>query len=261
MSTLIGVKAQILTTEFDENVLKMRVKQLDEFISRFNYETDIEGNKIEKPDIDMRKKYILSLFNQDILKSDSVFKLAEQFIDYACNKDTAKYIKFSDNNWYAQAFCKVKYNNKEHDISIVLKPEKIKEFEYKWVICAVSSEFLKIKPEKINLGLMISPVDNELGFMSLPDISKQGHTNVLNYASKNYKVDELSVFFALIQSNRLKITAVNKIKYHFMQLNNWVFTVEHFNRKGDNAGWLISSIKNLNLLGSKEYSKQILNIN
>ncbi len=258
-----NANCQNLTNRFDENRLQIRVKQLDEFIERFNYTTNIEGNKINTFDISKRKNYILGLFNQKIIpadKPDSMLLIINNFINTVCNKKTENFIHFEDANWYAQAYCKVKFKNKIHDISIVLKPEKIKEFEYKWVIAAVETDFLKLKPEKRNPGLMISPVDNEVNFMSLPDITNENSTNVLNYAGSNYQTDELSVFFALIKTGLLKIQNVQNIKYHYLQIPEWIFTVEHFERDSENVGWLISSIQKVNSKSKTEYSKTILNL-
>ena len=261
---LSNVKCQILTEAFNENRLKMRVKQLDEFVARFNYENDVDGNKIDTFDIEMRQKYIFGLFNHEMFSTentDSFLTIVDKFIHTVCKKGKDQYLKFGDDNWYAEAECIVSYKGGLHDISIILKTEKFNEFEYKWIIYGVKADILKLEPKKRNPGLMISPVDNELGFMSLPDVSKGNAINVINYASSNYKPGELSVFFSLIKHEQLKIIKVQNVKYHFMQVSGWIFTVEHFERDSDNLGWLISSIRKADKKQKAKYKIQILNIN
>ncbi len=259
--TILKGFSQIFTPGFNENELKIRVKQLSEFMSRFNYENDFNGQKVDTFNIETRKKYILSLFDNKMFEEspcDSLLELVKKFITSVCQKE--QFLKFTDHNWYSVAKCKANYKGEDKDLAIILKPEKVKEFEYKWVIFSVKAEFLTLNPQKENPGLMISPVDNELNFMDLHDVLKRNSTSVINYAKKDYKVDALTVLFSFIKSEQLKISPIEKVKYHFLQIPNWAFTVEHFEREEGNVGWLISSIRKMNDSQKANYKKKVLNI-
>jgi len=230
---------------FNEQQLKMRVKQLDEFVSRFNYEKDIDGITVKnRQDTAKRKLYIASLFNKDLVTNvkETVLEVYYEFIETVVNPSKPVYLHFADTNWTAEAICKAVFKGKPVRISLFLKTEKINDNEYKWVINSVQGEIFDLKPDKKNPGLMISPVDNELGFMSLADISGKAGKNIINYSYKNYSVDNLSVFNTLIYTGLLNIEYVQKVVYYFYQAPDFIFTVEHFEREDSNAGWLISSI-------------------
>ena len=59
-------------------------------------------------------------------------------------------------------------------------------------------------------------------------------------------------FMYLVKNKELTIEYIYNIKYHFLQISEWLFTVEHIERKGYNVGWLITSFSKLN---SKEKIK------
>ena len=240
--------AQIISFEtgFDENRLKMRVKQLDEFISRFNYENDILGNPVEnRQDVEMRKKYVYSLLNEELLdESDDISpELYNDFVNIVTDVRQPSYIRFTDTDWLAQADCEAVYNGKKINLTVFLRIEHIEGYQYKWVIIGVKDSLFSLKPDKQNPGIIISPTDNELRFMSLPDLSGKNRQNVTNYSPKEYTVDKLTVFNTLIYTGQLKIEYTKKVSYLFFQIPGYVFQVEHFERNSYNVGWLISKVE------------------
>ncbi|MEL7532807.1 MAG: hypothetical protein AAFN10_15925 [Bacteroidota bacterium] len=58
----------------------------------------------------------------------------------------------------------------------------------------------------------------------------------------------------------MNIEFVRSIKYHFMQIDNWIITVENFNRKDWNAGWLISDIIPASPTDKERYLNEKLNL-
>ena len=245
-TVILPLQSQVyIGNPFNEYQMKARVKQLDEFVSRFNYEKDIEGIVVKnQQDTAKRKIYVASLFNKELVTNakENVLQVYYEFIETVINPSKPVYLHFSDTNWTAQAICKAVFKGKPVQISLFLKTEKINDDEYKWVINSVKGEIFDLKPDKKNPGLMISPVDNELSFMSLADIDGAAGRNIVNYSYKNYSADKLSVFNTLIYNELLNIEYVQKIVYHFYQVSGFIFTVEHFERESNNAGWLISSI-------------------
>jgi hypothetical protein len=234
---------------FDEEQLKMRVKQLDEFISRFNYEKDIEGKLItNREDTAMRKRYIINLFDRDLLENAND-SLAQEYLDFirtVINPHKPVFLHFTDRNWQAEAVCRATFNGKPIQISVFLQTDAISKNEYKWAIVSAEGDIFDLKPKRQNPGIRISPVDNELGFMNLSDISSgEDCKNILNYSVSGYSVDNLTAFNTLIYNGFLKINYVQKIIYHFWQVPGYVFTVEHFERNSYNAGWLISKLSKI----------------
>ena len=87
----------------NENLLKGRVKQIEEFIARFNNEEDWEGKKGNIcTDTLYRKKYIRTLFDQSCYRqaNGELIPLAEKFIHEVVKNNYQ--IHFTDSTWSAQ---------------------------------------------------------------------------------------------------------------------------------------------------------------
>ena len=91
-STLAGTttEAQIFTQVVDEQKLQFKVKLVDEFFRRFNYETDYKGEPVvEQPDsipIDtvVKRKNLTTLFNLDTFRNEheEMDSISTEFLDY-----------------------------------------------------------------------------------------------------------------------------------------------------------------------------------
>ena len=235
-----------LGSPFDEQKLQMRVKQLNQFFDRFNYERDIENKAItgNKNRLE-RQHYIANLFNKEMVMNapDSVFQIYMQFIETATDSLNPVYLHFADTNWVAQADCKVMLKGKPAKITLFLKTKQIAGDRYKWFVSDVAGDILNLQPEKQGDDIMISPVDNELNFMSLSsEMTNLHRKSIVNYMNDGYKVDKISVFNSLIYYDLLKIEYVEQLVYHFNQVRGFIFSVTHFERQSDNVGWLISNV-------------------
>jgi serine/threonine protein kinase len=127
------------------------------------------------------------------------------------------------------------------------------------VITGISTEILELPKIKDSMRI-ISPVSHGTGFIALYDVFKDG-ANIQNYIAKDYIPDTLTYFISLMSLNKIKLTEVNKVKYHFLQIPGWAFTVDYFNRKELNSGWLISELKRMSNNEKRAYKKEILKIN
>ena len=251
---------------FNEERLKMRVKQIDEFKARFNYKQDIEGQKIQdSTNIEMRKKYIFSLFDENIVSpaiwNDSIENLYNDFLDIVVNEKKPIYIRFTDKNWIAQAECNVTLNGRPEKIIISLQVEKIRQYEYKWVIVGAKGSILALPPtNEKNPGIMISPIDNELRFMSLRNISDNNNNkDIIHYSYTDYEPDQITVLNTLIYTGQLKIQNVQRVVYYFFQVPGFVFRVEHFERDSDNVGWLIAEIIKVSNWTKNQFKHKLIN--
>lgn len=224
----------------DELGFQQRVKQLDEFFSRFNYTHDIGGKRVTMDTL-MRKKYVLSLFDRNYLQKASadrrtmVMRFVESLID------SSKQIAFTDADWYAETLCQVKYKGKVQKMTVILKTEQDSSGNQRWAIASVKMPFLDLQAK--DSTKFITPVSHELNFMQLSEITNKEKDNITAFAAKGTNMNPLSVFFYLVKNGELQISFVEKITYHFLQVPNYIFTVEHFERSGGNVGWLISSLQ------------------
>lgn len=143
---------------------------------------------------------------------------------------------------------------------MILKPELIRKYEYKWVIIGVKADFLSIEPTKRNEGLMISPVDNEVSFMSLAEITQNNSADILNYVNKNFEVNVLNTFLYLVKNKQIQVEFTERIVYHFLQIPNYIFTVQNYERESYNSGWLISSLMQMDDKLKSTYKVEVLNV-
>ncbi len=206
-----------------------------------------------------RTRYILSLFDRDFIQktTDKEKQLIKEFVNSACDSKTPLYLRFEDKDWFAEAKCRVKLNGKIEDLTLLLQIEQIEGKHYKWVIAAAYANFLSLKPEKPDLKTIISPVDHEVNFMKLGDLTSMYRNSVVKFAKKDFEENTLSTVLWLIKQDILQIDYVEKIKYHFLQIPNYIFTVEHFERAGSNVGWLISAVQAADSKQKMEYRRKL----
>jgi len=243
-------------SENEETQIKMRVKQIDNFFERFNFETDLMDNKIEEGNNSiLYTKNLLHLFDENLFKfpDQSLHENIKTFIDSSISNHIK--LKYEDGLWFAELRCKVNYNGKNENLTLIMQPEKIKDYEYKWVMCAAYADFMNLLPKKENPKLKLSPVDHQLNFMSLSEMTKNQKDNIIKLANKDFCPEELSIFLYLVKTGQLMIEYVDKLEYHFLQVPGFIFTVSHFERNSSNVGWLISKVEIADSMDKIKYLK------
>lgn len=212
----------------------MKVKMISEFMARFNL-SELPPN-LSPDDTLIHEKALAMLFDQELIdrRQDDAWRLVQLM------KADERNLSFTDTAWHAEALCSISLNGRNDHITLKLQTEHIKGFRYKWVIADAWGKPLELTPKKTNPGLRINPVDNEVNFLSLHNITKNEFQNILNYKANDRELDRLSVFLTLVQFGILKINHVEKIIYQFTG-NGYHFTVSEFHREGLNTGWLISN--------------------
>ena len=234
----LSLAAQVPILESDHVANMMQVKQIEEFMVRFNREETpiVMDATTTFKDI----KMLALLFDADVLehRKREVAEFAETML-----RDDVK-LHFTDTTWVAIATCKVKYKKSLHDIVLYLRTEHIEGNMYKWVITQAEGDLLTLRPQKRSKSYKISPTDNELYFMQLADITSKQHENILNYSNRGFKIDPTSVFFTLVASGQLQVEYVDRLTYYF-QTPHYGFFVNYYARDGINSGWLISDFNKL----------------
>lgn len=230
-----------LIEPMDSNPLDFRVsvKQIEEFMKRFNQDEFNELIKEEKDPLLKKEHNMTALFNFEFVKQhpEEVKEFVREMLDNNIR------LHFADTTWTAIAECNATYKGKPTRITLSLGTEYIGQSMYKWVIKGAEGNALKSLPEKANPGLKISPTDNEVNFMSLGHITSVEAKNILNYKASFREIDELTAFFTLVHNGLLKIQYVQELKYKFHIAGLYDFTVQNYRREALNSGWLISDIK------------------
>ena len=234
--------------EYTSKKFNLEVKQLDDFFKRFDT-TDNDRRSTNMRSVAIY--HLLNLEDRRLSSNDSVYK---EFISYVV-KNNIK-LNFKDSNWYASVNCNITYKHKNIDIYLTLKINGDDYKGYKWVICGVDPKFLKSN-DSYDSSKFISPDNNESDFMELQKVFED-YKNVENYICCESKIDYLSLFIYAVKNKELTFNHTNFIIYHLLQINNWILTVQDYNRDDYNSGWLISNIIKASNAQKQEYMKKII---
>lgn len=253
-SGILQTKAQVIPF-LNEEQFRANVNLVDDFIARFNGDKDKPGTNKQDKDYEITR--ILYLFNGKMFKSfkDSLFLEAKAFADSVVKNNTK--VSYNDTTWVAKAECSGKLKGKEIGFTLYLIVEKIKGDMYKWVITKASGDAFKLKPTRKATKAILMPDDHETNFMSLNRITTEKDDYITYYAKKHFVVDETSVFFSLVYSGLLDIEYVSDLQFVFLQVPGYKFSIKHFERETNNAGWLINSFEKFSDNEKKEYLKYI----
>ena len=220
-----------------DHAFARNVKSLDEFIARFNgdeFHPDVPDGSLK------RITNILSLIDPAIKAPGKT--PAKEYVTVFAEKSSdwgGRLSLLSDNVW-ADVNCTFAIDKKNLPLSILLKQEKKANGQIRWAIVGVSG--LTEAGILEDRYITISPADHELNFMSFGDLfnSNASLTPGLRSASKD--IDQLSMFFGLSYTGKLKFKSVEKLRYHFLDIPGYIFTVEASNRPEDVGGWRIADI-------------------
>lgn len=238
--------SQIFTTVIDETALQFRVKQVDEFFQRFNYEVTYTGEQpSDGRNSETGRKNLMTLFNMDKFMDEKhkPNTMMQEFMEYVLAKDVK--LHYEDTTWCAEVKTSIICEGKKYNATLTLKTERVKDVIFQWVITDVSSPLFTCFPTKPKGHLSISPASHGTGFISLPESVNLNKTAVATALPQGYKRSVLSAFDYLFASGKAKLGPVTNVVYRF-NIGKYAFIVEHIEKaKGYNQGWLINSIKKL----------------
>lgn len=236
--------AQILPTFIDETELQFKVKQIDEFMQRFNGDIQYDGTRMSDSlprDIRLKNMYTLFDLEKFPMKDGAPDSTMSVFCNYVIGNNYR--LCYEDSTWQAEVVCNAMFKNQKTRISLTLHTEQIKDVLYHWVLTDVKSPLFNDIHKETKDSLFISPAEHGISFITLPRIINLSVTDVNTIFHKNWHPDILSIFYYLISSNLLKLQSVDHVIYHF-NLGKYEFDVERVERdKSHNSGWLISKLK------------------
>ena len=99
---------------------------------------------------------------------------------------------------------------------------------------------------KGNIRESLDPCNGTSGNQSLRE--KGDFENARNNFEKalKYKPDYLTLFIYEFKTGNLEYSTITRVKFHFFQIDGWYFELSEYNRKGNNSGWLISTLLKIN---------------
>lgn len=232
------------------------VKSCDEFMCRFNEEEFFPG--LDETDPQRGKKNFLSLFDYELSQStDKEVFLKEVFYFYDIVKSSNAKLKYESKNWFAEQRVSFIFKKKEIELSIILQVENTPQELPCWTIVGVKG-LEKLGYADSLQRMVISPEQHEAEFMELESDFNFYSKHFSQFRSYHSELDPLSYFFALVETGMLTFNKRISTTFHFYNIPSFVFTVNYFNRKKSNTGWLISDYKKANQEEKNTLLKQLL---
>lgn len=243
---------------WDDQVFALNVSQIDEFIKRFNGNMGPAMKKASNSFVKplSRQDLILSLFDRSA-KIDT--QELNKFLKEVNIKEEGQFISFYDDNWYARLECKVKYMGKPEKLVLTLKVESDEDFSSRWVIRGIDAEFLTLNITE-DEKLFLHPASEGTNFMNIRELFSADKRKIKGFLYQNFHEGKLALFLNELMEGNIEYEYVDRITYHFLQLDNWAFMVHSVNRPEPNSGWLISDIIRLTTDQKDIYKKSILNL-
>jgi hypothetical protein len=250
------VKGQLSPDE--ELNFALEVKQVDEFMERFNFDRSTLLLKYlakHYPNVQwQRAELIRSLFNSE---RDWDTTQIEAFIQQVTEPANPCVLDFYQKDWYAELECQVLFKGKIETPTLLLEVHTEPDLAAKWTIRGVKADFLVLS-QKDNMSFL-NPISHSTDFMGLR--KAMGDTaNLPSYAFEEFQPDLLSIFMYELQNGTLQFKQVNDIRYHFLQIDQWIIQVHRHLRDSRNSGWLIDDLFQATPDQKQLYRQQVLGI-
>jgi hypothetical protein len=259
---VMPVQAQLVDDMEDESRFYAESKQVNQFFRRFNGEEDEKGKRYYPGDKHyrsnkLRKSYMGMLFDANNTGMPSDLKV--DFVKQVLDKGESSVLDFHGNNWFAEVQCMFTLGKASpQPVTLYMELEK-SHLGYKWVIQNVHAEWFDtyFQRDTNRIGRFLHPLSHELDFMNLRK-AFQANDSISQFTVKRFNPNHLTLFLYEMKRGNLKFSHVNSVKFHFFQIKDWYFELAHFNRPGNNTGWLISNLVKLNSEADKDLMKRYL---
>jgi len=232
----------------DEAFMYAETKQINQFFRRFNSEEDLEGKRLFEGNADyrspeFRSNYIKMLFDRE--NGSITEDTKEDFISEMTNNSDPSFLDYYGGRWFAEVDAKFTYQGQSRTVVLFLELEK-ENLGIKWVINNVYFyPFTKMfYTDSTALAKFLHPMSHELDFMNLIKVFNEPETAEY-YFDEDFKPDFKTLFLYEVKQGDLVFETIEKVSFHFFQLEDWYFQLKEFNRPGYNTGWLISNISKI----------------
>ena len=249
-----------------EKLFIYKVKQIDEFFERFNNDTGSFIRRLYKQrgikfKID-RPTLIRSLFNY--VTQSWPNGAIDSFVKKALIVQMPSSGDYYGEDWFAEAICRFEYNSNTIDVPVILRTNTDRNKRSKWIITGVKQTIFKSSaPLSITMrtsvpGKFISPVSHCNDFIELVNVFEDKQNLSAYFDQSFFQKNNATGFYNAILKNQIKFLHVKEIRYHFLQVNNYIFTVQHFERNSLNAGWLINNLTTASAADKQHFRKELL---
>lgn len=233
-----------------EKLFAFEVKQIDEFIERFN---DDSASFIRTyirthyPEVRVdRATLVHNLVDRS--KKDWNQPELDTFFEEILDTTNPVHLTFYSRDWFAEAVCSCTYEGKPAEAVVLLTVNTDSTGGSKWIIsdawCKQIGTPATVKlPELPVPGTkFLNPISHTTNFIGLARAFRdKGH--IRDYLDMNFMSSPRSLaFLKALLDGRLQYGYVKNIRYHFLDVDGWVFTVSYFQREQSNSGWLISAL-------------------
>lgn len=255
----VSLNAQSIKGSRESN-FALKVKQIDEFIDRFNHAPHTLA--VRNNEVSTHQENLLTLFDQE--REDWDYQLLERFVKEMLRSRNAEILDFYDPDWYVELECSFLYRGAPRDFTLILQNQlERKKGGSKWVIVAVLEPIKEIFCEDIpdakSSDHYLHPMSHVTNFATL-ESAFEDKENLQNFFDPLNQGMDFLAFKHGVLNGTLEYQYSGQATYHFLQLDNWVFTVDYFPRNQANAGWLISSLKEVTQRGKQQYKTEKLNL-
>ena len=246
LATIVTASGQIVNNYLgDETTLFAETKQVGQFFRRFNSEEDKRGKKLFDDDEryhnnEQRRKFIPLLFDgQNTYLTETI---KQQFAASVTDAENPQLLDFHGENWLAEVNAVFLYKGKRQNIKLFLTLQE-EALGAKWVIKNIFfKRFSELfYTDTTQTPKFLHPQSHELDFMNLIKVFQQDE-DLMQYTARAYQPDFLTLFIYEFKKGNLVFETVEKVKFHFFQIEHYYFEVSSFNRTGYNSGWLISNL-------------------
>ena len=247
-----SLSAQVIESNSQRELnFVFEVKQIDEFFERFNNEQNsflASYIRLKYPGVQITRSSLLeSLFNTEVHGAEA--DLIREFCLQVADSARPEYLDFYRGEWYAEAVCKFKLNGQLTEAVVLLKIQQEENGGSKWIIVSAFSKRLGVTdlpvifPYKPGCCQFLNPMSHATNFISLSRALRD-KTNLSDYLDTGFMEYPYAKSFArALLRNQLEYLYVKTIRYHFLQIDGWIFTVNQFTRKSNHSGWLVSSLQ------------------
>lgn len=249
LSVSTGGSAQDLeNNRQSENIFISRVKGIDEFFERYNNEKESFIRNVYKERgkayTQERPALIKSMFNY-ISNNWRVSQL-DSFVKQALAVEMPSKNSFYGGDWYAEAFCRFEYKGNTVEFPLVLQVKEDKK-GFKWMIVSVRQNIINANSSSLEGNYVvnekfISPVSHGTYFVELGSAFNEKKYLLSYFDPTILQKSQTISFINALQKDQIRFLNVREIRYHFLQVNNYVFTVENFQREHINSGWLVNRL-------------------
>jgi hypothetical protein len=224
---------------FYDEVWSVKVKQIDDFVDRFNNELNFlkNGSLVKnKFSSDTRPKLLTSLINYDKIKNQSLIDAFIKSVD-----ENNYFLQLGKDDIQCILNVEAIYKGKRFNLDLILRIEVIENGAMKWVITDAKTQAYPWKSIATNPSKFINPSNHNLRFSNLFKFINEGN-DIQGMFADDFTLDNFSIIVHEIIEGNLQIKEIRDINYRIHIQTDIKFLVSYFDVPSKPSGWLISEI-------------------